>query len=184
MSAVMENLKDMVNVNTVVGESVEAPDGTVIIPASNVAFGFIAGGGEINFGNKKDELSLNDEDQGNKFPFTGGSGAGVSIKPVAFMVAGKENVKLLSVNSNSKLDKILDSNKRTLNSLEVAYIYQTLEVNVFGMQLMTGFAQAAKESEFKKYFVNGKELAKKIVVDFSSILLERKRWILQGKAAN
>lgn len=63
-------------------------------------------------------------------------------------------------------------NKRTLNSLEVSYIFQVLEVNVFGMQLMTGFAQVAKESEIKNYFVTGKELAKKIVGDFSKVLLD------------
>jgi sporulation protein YtfJ len=109
MSAVMENLKEMVNVNTIVGDSVQAPNGTVIIPVSHVAFGFIAGGGEINFGNKKDELSISELDnKDSTFPFTGGSGAGVSIKPVAFMVAGEENIKLLSVNANSKLDRVLD----------------------------------------------------------------------------
>lgn len=64
------------------------------------------------------------------------------------------------------------NNKRTLNTLEVAYVYQTLEVNVFGMQLMTGFAQVAKESEAKDYFLKGKELAKKIIGDFSEILLD------------
>lgn len=109
MSAVMENLKEMVNVNTIVGDSVQAPNGTVIIPVSHVAFGFIAGGGEINFGSKKDEFNLSKPESSEiNFPFTGGSGAGVSIKPVAFMVAGEENIRLLPVNGNSKVDRILD----------------------------------------------------------------------------
>jgi hypothetical protein len=64
------------------------------------------------------------------------------------------------------------SKKRALNSLEAAYIFQTLEVNVFGMQLMTGFAQVAKESEIKNYFVKGKDLAKKIITDISNLFLE------------
>jgi hypothetical protein len=63
-------------------------------------------------------------------------------------------------------------NKRSLNSLEVAYLYQAIEVNVFGMQLMTGFAQVAKESEIKNYFVKGKELAKEIVSGFSKVFLD------------
>lgn len=66
----------------------------------------------------------------------------------------------------------LFGNKRALNTLEMAYLFQTLEVNVFGMQLMTGFAQVAKEEEIKEYFLAGKELAKKIVSDTGSLLLQ------------
>jgi hypothetical protein len=46
----------------------------------------------------------------------------------------------------------LFSNKRALNTLEIAYLYQTLEVNIFGLQLMSGFAQVAKEKEVKQFF--------------------------------
>ena len=66
----------------------------------------------------------------------------------------------------------LFGNNRSLNTLEVSYIFQTIEVNIFGMQLMTGFAQVAKEKEIKEYFIEGKELAKKIVSDFSNVLLQ------------
>ena len=47
MKTTMESLKDMVDVNTIVGDPVETPDGTVIIPISRVSFGFASGGGEI-----------------------------------------------------------------------------------------------------------------------------------------
>jgi hypothetical protein len=63
-------------------------------------------------------------------------------------------------------------NKRALNTIEVGFLVQSLESNIFGMQLMTAFAQVATESEVKKYFIKGKELAKKIVTEFSSILLQ------------
>jgi len=63
-------------------------------------------------------------------------------------------------------------NKRVLNTLEIAYLFQMLEVNVFGMQLMTGFAQVAKEKDVKAYFVTGIELAKKIVSNTSNLLLQ------------
>jgi sporulation protein YtfJ len=104
MSAAMENIKEMVDVNTIVGDAVQAQDGTVIIPISRVAFGFAAGGGEYSPTGKEEE----EESAVTKFPFAGGSGAGVSINPVAFMVVGNGEIKLLPVNINSSVEKIID----------------------------------------------------------------------------
>ncbi|MDF2892423.1 MAG: hypothetical protein K0R80_2790 [Clostridia bacterium] len=64
------------------------------------------------------------------------------------------------------------SDKRSLNTLEVGYINEAIEDNIFGMQLMTGFAQVAKKSDVKKYFIEGKELAKKNIAKLSDILLQ------------
>lgn len=64
------------------------------------------------------------------------------------------------------------SDKRSLNTIEVAYIYQGLESNIFGMQLMTGFAQVAREEEVREYFIRGKELAKKFITEFTETLLQ------------
>ena len=50
------------------------------------------------------------------------------------------------------------SEKRSLNTLEVGFLNEAIEDNIFGMQLMMGFAQVAKESDVKKYFIEGKEL--------------------------
>ncbi len=98
MSTAMQNIKEMVDVDTIVGAPVESPDGTVIIPISRVAFGFAAGGSE--FGKKENEADA---------MFGGGSGGGVSISPVAFMVVGQNQIKLLPIeSSNSAVDKILD----------------------------------------------------------------------------
>lgn len=116
MTTAMESIKEMVDVNTIVGDAVQAPDGTVIIPISRVAFGFASGGGEYNsygMGGSRHEEDSDDEDQDRgmgmgKFPFAGGSGAGVSINPVAFMVVGHDQIKLLPVDVNSSVDKILD----------------------------------------------------------------------------
>lgn len=106
MTTAMQSIKEMVDVNTIVGDAVQAPDGTVIIPISKVSFGFAAGGGDYNSGNSSNERS---EDQNeSKLPFAGGSGAGVSISPVAFMVCGENHVKLLPVNVNTSVDKMLD----------------------------------------------------------------------------
>jgi len=62
------------------------------------------------------------------------------------------------------------TDKRSLNTTEVGYIYEAVEDNIFAMQMLTGFAQVAKESEVKKYFLEGKELTRKIVDNLSSVL--------------
>jgi sporulation protein YtfJ len=111
MTTAMESIKEMVDVNTIVGDAVQSPDGTVIIPISRVAFGFAAGGGEYSQACSSQEDDSDEEESGGskaKFPFAGGSGAGVSINPVAFMVVGNGQVRLLPVNINSSMDKILD----------------------------------------------------------------------------
>ena len=98
MSTAMQNIKEMVDVDTIVGAPVEAPDGSVIIPISRVAFGFAAGGSE--FGKKENEADA---------MFGGGSGGGVSISPVAFMVVGQGQIKLLPIDATmSPVAKILD----------------------------------------------------------------------------
>ncbi len=113
MKTAMESIKEMVDVNTIVGDAVQSPDGTVIIPISKVTFGFAAGGGEYSYysdeeGSDKEEEEGEDGSKNSKFPFAGGSGAGVSINPVAFMVVGNGQIKLLPVNINSTIDKLLD----------------------------------------------------------------------------
>lgn len=115
MTTAMESIKDMVDVNTIVGDAVQAPDGTIIIPISKVTFGFAAGGGEydscckvIKESDDCKEKEVETEGSGGKHPFAGGSGAGVSINPVAFMVVGQGQIKLLPVNVNSSVEKILD----------------------------------------------------------------------------
>ena len=86
METAMQNIKEMVDVNTIVGDTIEAGDGTVVVPISKVAFGFGAGGSE--FGKNASDSSAK---------FGGGSGGGVSIEPVAFMVVGQGQIKLVPV---------------------------------------------------------------------------------------
>ena len=125
MTTAMESIKEMVDVNTIVGDAVQAPDGTVIIPISRVAFGFAAGGGEYKQSCANEDDREDDREDGEKssnknerFPFAGGSGAGVSINPVAFMVVGNGQIRLLPVNINSSVDKILDIIPEILNKME------------------------------------------------------------------
>lgn len=97
MNTAMENLKTMVDVNTIIGEPVTASDGSVIVPVSKVSFGLAAGGGE--YSGKFAE---------NSNPFAGGVGAGVTITPVAFLVATKDNVKLLPMDGDDAVSKLVD----------------------------------------------------------------------------
>lgn len=118
MTTAMESIKEMVDVNTIVGDAVQSPDGTVIIPISRVAFGFAAGGGEYKQACANEEEKEDGKQQDERFPFAGGSGAGVSINPVAFMVVGNGQIRLLPVNINSSVDKILDIIPDVLNKME------------------------------------------------------------------
>jgi len=64
------------------------------------------------------------------------------------------------------------SDKRSLNTIEVGYINEAIECNIFNMQLLTGFAQVAKEDEVKKYFIEGKEISKNVITELSNVLLQ------------
>lgn len=101
MNEAMEHIRQMVDVNTIVGTPVTTDDGTTIIPISKVAFGFGAGGSEFNTkqAEKADDNAM----------FGGGSGGGVSINPVAFLVVNSEQIKLLPISSSSTtVDKLID----------------------------------------------------------------------------
>lgn len=111
MKTAMESIKEMVDVNTIVGDPVETPDGSVIIPISKVACGFAAGGGEFEAtGGQQDENQGGGQQQGNStaLPFGGGSGAGVSVQPVGFLVVGQGQIRLLPVDGNAVVDRIID----------------------------------------------------------------------------
>ena len=99
MTTAMNSIQDMIDVNTIIGEPIETSNNIVIIPISKVSFGFAAGGSEFK-GETIDEYK--------KVPFGGGSGAGVTINPVAFLVIQANSVKLMPVTHSSSIDKLLD----------------------------------------------------------------------------
>ncbi len=109
MNTAMSNLKDMIDVDTVVGDAIDCGNGTTIIPVSKVSFGFAAGGSEFK-GETVDQYSKegSDEDITYRLPFGGGSGAGVSISPIGFLVVSNDCVKMLPVDHCSAIDKLLD----------------------------------------------------------------------------
>jgi hypothetical protein len=94
---------------------------------------------------------------------------GVLAKPP--YVAMPTQVEMIEDKNYMSRNNIL-TDKRSLNVIEVGFLNEAIEDNIFGMQLMTGFSQVATDKEVKKYFLEGKELAKKIVSKLSDILLQ------------
>lgn len=115
MKTAMESIKEMVDVNTVVGDPVETPDGTIIIPISRLTCGFAAGGGEYsNVGGDNEQKS----DKKNWVPFGGGSGGGISVQPVGFLVVGGGQIRLLPVDGNAIIDRFIDLAPQIVNQIQ------------------------------------------------------------------
>src|SRR5690606_28642517 len=105
MHTTMNSLKEMVDVNTIIGDPVQSEDGLIIIPVSKICFGFASGGTEFKKILNNKETNISDE----KLPFGGGSGAGVSVQPVGFIVVGNDQIKLLTVDEgNTALSSLFD----------------------------------------------------------------------------
>lgn len=111
MKAAMENLKEMVDVNTIVGEPVQTADGGVVLTVSKVAFGFGAGGSDFQ---------TNDGQRANGNPaFGGGSAGGVSITPVAFLVVNKDGVNILHLQNATHLaEKMIELAPQTIDKIQ------------------------------------------------------------------
>jgi sporulation protein YtfJ len=111
MTTTMENLKDIVEVNTIIGDPVESPDGSVIIPVSKLGFGFAAGGSEFKSGSQSSE----DEE----LPFGGGSGGGVSITPIAFLIVSEKGIKMVHLDQQTHIyEKMLDYAPQVVDKIQ------------------------------------------------------------------
>lgn len=116
MASTMENLKKMVDVNTIIGDPVETPDGSVILTVSKVGFGFAAGGSEFKLDG---DSSGGDQGQSKVHPFGGGSGGGVSITPIAFLVVNSNEVKMVHLDESTHLyEKILDLAPQAVDKIQ------------------------------------------------------------------
>lgn len=112
MQTTLENIKDMVDVNTVIGEPIDARDGSTIIPLSRVSFGFVAGGGEYDT-----QRTVNPD----QMPFAGGSGAGVSLQPVGFLVVGADGVKVLPAQHITAWERALNCAPQLLEDVKALF---------------------------------------------------------------
>lgn len=98
MTTAMDSIRDMVDVNTVVGEAIATPDGATLIPISRVSFGFVAGGGETK--------ATTAQPDGR--PFAGGAGAGVTVQPLGFLVTGPDAVRLMPAQCYQPIDRVIE----------------------------------------------------------------------------
>lgn len=98
----MTSIEEMIDVNTIIGDSIETPDGTTIIPVSKVCLGFAAGGSEFN------TTKLNKYSEAAKLPFGGGAGGGIKITPVGFIVIKDGFARVLNVNGINVIDRMVD----------------------------------------------------------------------------
>ena len=110
LESTIQKIREMLDVNTVVGTPIETQDGVTIIPVSKISVGF--GGGGSDFANKTGEN-----------PFGGGVGGGVKVSPVCFLVVKDGNVRMLSVPTpaNSTTERIVEMIPDTLDKI-TAYL--------------------------------------------------------------
>ena len=104
VESAIANLTKAAEINTIIGKPIVTYDGITILPISQITFAFMAGGGE--YGNKHIAKSF----AKNSFDanFAGGSGGGATMKPIGFLVISKDGVNMISAESSSVLDKIID----------------------------------------------------------------------------
>ena len=111
MTETMSKIKEMVDVNTIIGSPIVAADGTTVIPVSKVSFGFGAGGSE--FASKQAA-------SGSPLAFGGGSGAGVTVSPVCFLVIGKDgSANILGINAQASdtVDRLVEMIPGAINKV-------------------------------------------------------------------
>ena len=97
MGVTLDKIRQMTDSNTIIGSPITVADGTTIIPVNKVSFGFASGGSD--FASSKTSKDL----------FGGGSGAGVTMQPIAFLVIKDGNVRLVQIaDSNNSIDRALN----------------------------------------------------------------------------
>ena len=111
LESTIQKIREMVDVNSVIGEPITTPDGVTIIPVSKVSVGF--GGGGSDFVNNK----------GGENPFGGGVGGGVKVTPICFLIIKDGNVRMMPVAApaNTTADRIVEMVPDTIDKL-TAYL--------------------------------------------------------------
>ena len=97
----LEKIRNMVDVNCVIGDALTMPDNSMILPVTKVSVGFVAGGGEYSDLNQK----KNDGD----FPMSGGTGGGYTVTPIGFFVVKDNSFKLIHADKSSAYLTLLKS---------------------------------------------------------------------------
>ena len=107
LETTIQKIREMVDVNSVIGEPITTPDGVTIIPVSKVSVGF--GGGGTDSANNK----------GGENPFGGGVGGGVNVTPICFLIVSNGNVRMMPVAApaNTTADRLVEMIPDTLDKV-------------------------------------------------------------------
>ena len=98
MSEALQNLKNIVDISTVVGDAIKTPNGTTIVPISKVTLGYIGGGGEyVETKPKRADL-----------PFASGSGAGLNVQPIGFLIEENDEIRYVQTNTTDNLNRLIN----------------------------------------------------------------------------
>ena len=103
----IKNLSDLVDVNSVIGDPIATTTGTVI-PISKVTVGYLSGGGEYG------EVKYFKKDE--NYPFSGGNGAVVSLKPMGFLIDNGKECRLITI-ANYGFEKLLSICEDAIHSI-------------------------------------------------------------------
>ena len=100
LESTIAKIREMVDVNSVIGDPITTPDGVTIIPVSKVSVGF--GGGGSDFVSK----NVNHHDN----PCGGGAGGGIKVTPIAFLIVKEGSVRMLPVAApaNTTADRLVE----------------------------------------------------------------------------
>lgn len=101
MNTAMENLKPLIDSNIVVGKIIKG-DGLDVVPITKVTLGFVAGGGEYY-------SELKDIRRDTEYPFSGGSGGGISVHPLGFLVIKNSSVEFVKIESKTIIEKLIET---------------------------------------------------------------------------
>ena len=99
MQTTMDNVKNILKVDTVVGDPIYTPDGITLVPISRISVGF--GGGGVEFNSKK---------VGDQRPYGGGNATGVKVDPIGFLVIKEGSVRMINVTppANNTVDRLIE----------------------------------------------------------------------------
>ena len=98
LESTLQKVREMINVDSVVGTPITTPEGITIIPVCKVSYG--VGGGGSDFPSKNTARP--------EYPFGGGTGAGVTIQPMGFLVTNENSVRLLPAQAYAPADRIIE----------------------------------------------------------------------------
>lgn len=109
MENTLQNVRNILKVDTVVGDPIITPDGITLVPVSRISVGF--GGGGLEFGNKKG---------GDVRPYGGGNATGVKIEPIGFLVIKDGNIRMINIlpPANTTVDRIIDLVPQVIDRVE------------------------------------------------------------------